>query len=181
VPASAVDEFVRQLPATLPVRPTIGTIGINAEDYEKCRRDIRRFEAYVRAGKPDREREEKGFMMPQNNIHFNRLLSLTDSVALMEPETIDSLLYHTSTLWSTTTNWTSIEFTLEDGRTLDIRNQYYEPNSLHFPWIVRLGGYVIARNMIAVNHFIETVYPNFLDHQNHADIVELFVKYLYNQ
>jgi len=37
------------------------------------------------------------------------------------------------------------------------------------------------KNVIAVNQFIETVYPHFLDNNNHADIVEWFVKYLYGR
>ena len=178
-PASALDSFVHQLPAALRVLPTIHSIGIDARDYDRCRRDILKFQAYVKAGKPNRDNREKGFWLSQNNIDFGRLLSLTDSVASMQPETIDSLLYHTSTMWSTTINWTGVQLIGKNGETLLVRNEYYEPNSLHFPWIVSVSGYQIAKNIVSVNQFIDMVYPHFFDNNSHADIMECFVKYLY--
>jgi hypothetical protein len=131
--AAVVDAFIHQLPATFSVIPTIQTIGINAHDYNQCRRDIQKFQTYVKSGKPQHDIEEKEFRLYKNNIDFIRLSLLTDSVMSMKPETVDSLLYNISTLWSTTSNWKGIRFVLENGLTLSIRNVYYEANSLHFP------------------------------------------------
>ena len=178
---SALDSFVRRLPGSLRVPPTIRSIGITAADYAQCRTDIQAFRAYVKAGKPDQGIEEKGFRMYQNDIDFHRLLELTDSVATISPETVDNLLYHTSNLVSTTTSWTEVRLVLKDGETLSISNRYYQPNSLHFPWTVTLSGYHLEKNAISVNQFIDAVYPNFLDRKSHADIVECFVKYLYGR
>ena len=37
------------------------------------------------------------------------------------------------------------------------------------------------RNLVSVNQFINAVYPDFLERKNHSDIVEHFVKYLYEK
>lgn len=181
IPAATVDKFIHNLQAGMQELPGITGIGLGVKDYEQCRRDIRDFQAYVKKGKADSPVEEKGFRLYKNNINFERLLSLTDSVAAMPPAVVDSLLYNTSTMWSTTTNWIAVKFVLEGGATLTVENRYYEPNSLHFPWTVRLKGFAVNKNLLAVNRFINDTYPAFLPANGHADIVEHFVRYLYGE
>jgi len=179
--AAIVDAFIHYLPVTFSTLPTIRTIGIEDHDYDKCRRDIQKFQKYVKSGKPQHDIEEKGFRLHKNNIDFDRLSLLTDSVIFMKPEIVDSLLYNTSTLWSTTANWKGIRFVSDNGSTLSIHNEYYEANSLHFPWTLSLNGFNISRNVVSVNQFINAVYPNFFEQNNHSDIVEHFVKFLYDK
>lgn len=179
--ATLVDSFIAHLQAGLQELPAIPTLGLTPKDYDQCKKDIRDFQAYVKKGKADYGIEEKGFRLYKNNINFDRLLSLTDSVAAMPPTLVDSLLYNTSTMWSTTTNWIAIKFVLDGGATLVIENSYFDPNSLHFPWTVRLKGYAVNKNLVMVNRFIGDTYPAFLPGKGHADIVEHFVKSLYGE
>ncbi len=44
---------------------------------------------------------------------------------------------------------------------------------------VTLNGYTITKNTIAINNFINAVYPFFIQSMGHADIIENFVKQLY--
>ncbi len=78
-------------------------------------------------------------------------------------------------------NWVKMRFILGNGTTLSIVNQFYEPNSMHFPWMISLKGYTITKNVVAVNRFIQNTYPDFIENKGHADIVEHFVKYLYGK
>jgi len=180
LPAAIVDSFVRHLPAALSAKPTISTIGITAKDIDRCRKAIWAFRDYVKTGKPNRNTEEKGFRLNENNIDFDRLLSSLDSVMSMRPSTVDSLLYNMSNMWSTTSNWTGIRFELSDGTELSIMDDFVDPNSLHFPWIVSIKGYAVPKNTIAVNRFVEKVYPGFILKESHEDVVGRFVKHLYH-
>ncbi len=178
-PAEVVDVFMQKLPSEAAVPPTIATMGITHKDYDQCRRDIRAFQAYVNAGKPDHGIGERGFRMAANNIDFDRLIALTDSIGSVPGAAIDSLLYRVSDIGSTTTNWTAVYLTLANGKRISIKNNFYLPNSLHLPWTIDTDGWMGQKNVLAVNRLIESVYPGFLGRQGHADIVEAMVKYLY--
>ncbi|MBS1663802.1 MAG: hypothetical protein JST68_22345 [Bacteroidetes bacterium] len=177
-----VESFVQGFPAALNELPSIKAMTFTPADYEKARKDIREFQQRIKQNKTSRGIEEKGFWMNENNLDFNRLLSLPDSVARLDSMRVDKLLDNMSPNFSTTTNWTAINLISEQGEVLTIRNSYdCKPNSFLFPWVVSLNGFRITRNSIAVNRFIGETYPRFVADEGHADIIEHLVQKLYKK
>jgi len=181
-PAAAADSFIKKLPVLINQLPSIQSTGITSKDVSMCRAQIIKFKNKVEKGTAKHDIEDKGFWLYKNNIDFNHLLSLPDSVVNLPPTIVDSLLNNPFyDMVSTTSDWVSIRFILEDGSVLLIANTFYNPNSLHFPWTITLKGLTITRNAIAVNQFVNNTYPAFIAHRDHTDIVEKLVKILYDK
>ncbi len=65
------------------------------------------------------------------------------------------------------------------GEELSITNQYFEPNAFHFPWKVSLNGYALLCNKIAIDRFLQKVYPGFLGHAKKVNVLHELVIDLY--
>jgi general stress protein 26 len=178
IDVSDVSDFARQLPIIFDPnqKPSIQDLAFSEEDYEQCRKDILAFQASLNKQKGGKE---PGFAFHRNNLDFNRLLSLVDSIRYIDAKTLNVYLRNLSDIWSTTTNWKKMQLINNDNEVLSITSNYYEPNAFYFPWTVSLNGYTISTNNIIINRFFEEVYPSFLNGPKKVNVLHTLVKNLY--
>jgi hypothetical protein len=178
-----VSDFVNQMPALYnrTRATTIEDLGFSENDYAQCRKDILAFKERLskNGSKRDRIRED-GFVFPRNNLDFDRLLKLVDSIKYLDSNMVFAFMMNFERYFSTTTNWEKMEFVNYDNEVLSITNTYSGfPNSFHFPWTITLNGYTITSIDMSINRFIEKVYPSFLDSPGKVKVLHALVKALY--
>lgn len=179
IDAEHMQALMDHLPHLLTSRPSINDLNIGEEEYEQCRRDIIRFRSYI--SRKRKSEKEPAFYMTANNIDFDRLLALVDTIKTLETDKLNMMLGNLESYWSTTTNWRGVEFINAAGQKLMIINRSFQANSLLFPWTVQLNGYSINVNSIAVTNFIKSTYPGLIGKNNRVDILHQLVKQLYFQ
>lgn len=155
---------------------TVADLAFTEKDYRQCKKDILDYKASL--GTAARY-SHTAFEFHRNNLDFDRLLRLVDSIKTISPQTLRRTLEHLSRNYSTTTNWKSIVLVNARGEHLSISNNYYTPNSFHFPWKVNLNGYEVQSTSIEIARFLQKVYPGFLGHASKADILHQLVIDLY--
>lgn len=176
IESSDVDKFIKQLPQIIYQNSTIETLGFTEKEYERCRHDIKEFQKSVEEQK---RKKKLSFQFPRNNIDFPRLISMVDSIKEIDSVTLNKYLLGLNEMWSTTANWTKFTLLNNNDEELQIENLHYEPNAFYFPWSISLNGLKITNTNIAINHFLEKVYPSFLDNKDRVEILHTLVKKLY--
>ena len=176
IESPVVEDFAKQLPRIINWNSTIQELEFTDKEYERCRQDRREFQKSVE----EKKRKKKlSFQFSQNNIDFTRLISMVDSVKEIDSTTLNKYLLSLNEILSTTTNWTKVSLKNNNGDELEIESYYYEPNAFYFPWHISLNGITITSTNIAINHFIEKVYPSLLDNKGKVEILHALVKKLY--
>jgi hypothetical protein len=145
-------------------------------EIESCKSGIVSFQKSLNSKK---KRRENSFWFSQNNIDFQRLVSLVDSVRNIDSAFLNQQLNELGNIWSTTTNWIRIELLNSEGKVLSISNSYTRANAFHFPWIVNIDGYLFTTTNPQINKFIKQVYPSFLDNADRGEVLNTLVKALY--
>ena len=173
-----VQDFVENIPALY--RPghtaTIEDLAFTTGDYEQCKKDILKFQASLQNNKNEKQTR---FNFPRNNLDFNRLLSLVDSVKYIKPDELYSTLITLNTNYSTTTNWKKIELINNNKEVLTITSSYDDPNAFYLPWMIYYNGYSTYSTAIEINQFIKKVYPAFMAKLDKVRVLHSLVKYLY--
>lgn len=180
IQASTVDSFARTTPYLFDndSRVTIDELGFTVQDYEQCRQDIRAFQSSLQQS--GKKKKETAFSFPRNNLDFDRLLSLVDSVKIIEPAVLWALLIKiNNAMWSTTTNWKKIELVNDKNETLTLTSEYYIPNVFYSPWIITLNGITVVSPGIPIIRFVEKTYPAFLEKLDKVQVLHYLVKELY--
>ncbi|HYE54456.1 MAG TPA: hypothetical protein VD996_06415 [Chitinophagaceae bacterium] len=176
---SDVTAFINKLPQLFdPYQlPSFKDLGFTEEDFEEVKRNILALQKSIN----NKKEKETLFTFHRNNLDFQRLLSLVDSVQHIEPQTLDASLRNLNKGWSTTTNWKKIELVNYNNEVLTISSNYYEPNAFYFPWTVSLNGFSVITTNIEINRFIANVYPTFLqnDKARKTEVLQTIVKDLY--
>jgi hypothetical protein len=177
---STVDSFVK---ATLYLfdnysRVTIDELRFTPQDYERCRQDIRAFQSSLQQS--GKKKKETAFSFPRNNLDFDRLLSLVDSVKTIEPTLLWSLLIKiNNAMWSTTTNWKKIELVNDKNEKLTLTSEYFIPNAFYSPWVITLNGITVTSPGMPIIRFLEKTYPAFLENLDKVQVLHYLVKQLY--
>jgi len=173
-----VSDFVEKIPLLFDKAnyASITELGFTDKEYEQCRDDILDFKASLQSAKKNKETK---FTFNRNNIDFDRLLGLVDSIKNLNQTQLNSVLFNLSEMWSTTTFWKAVELVNNKNETLYITNNYYEANAFNFPWIIRLNGYVFSTTNIEINKFLEKVYPSFISNSERVRILHTLVKRIY--
>lgn len=157
-------------------KPTIADLGFTATEYERCRKDILAFKGSLEKSKKNKE---TSFVFYRNNLDFDRLLSMVDSVKNIDPHMLELSLMNLGNIWSTTSVWKTVQFINSENQILSVSSNYYEPNAFYFPWIISLNGHRIATTNIEINRFIERVYPAFIKGGDRVSVLHELVKDLY--
>lgn len=177
---STVDSFVK---ATLYLfdndsQATIDELRFTPQDYERCRQDIRAFQSSLQQS--GKKKKETAFSFPRNNLDFDRLLSLVDSVKTIEPTLLWSLLIKiNNAMWSTTTNWKKIELVNDKNEKLTLTSEYFIPNAFYSPWVITLNGITVTSPGMPIIRFLEKTYPAFLENLDKVQVLHYLVKQLY--
>ncbi|MCS3797793.1 WD40/YVTN/BNR-like repeat-containing protein [Niastella sp. OAS944] len=175
-----VADFANLIPALYnPVHATtIEDLGFSESDYKQCKKDILEFQQ--RLSKDNKKSREDDFTFYRNNLDFDRLLNLVDSIKYLDTNRVFAFLMGFDRFFSTTTNWKTIELVNNDNEVLSVSYTYSSfPNVFHFPWQVSLNGYSTVSIDININRFIEKVYPSFLPGSGKVKVLHELVKRLY--
>jgi hypothetical protein len=170
-------QFTQKLPQLFDGshRTSIDDLSFSPSDYEQCKKDIRSFQQSVQNGKV----EEEGFSFYRNNLDFDRLVSLVDSIRYLSPRQLEAFFTRDANYWSTTTN--RIEIQLVNGRNevLSIRNEYSKAPYFYFPWTVSLNGVNAFSTDMDIHRFLQQVYPGFVYQPGKVMLLHDLVKWLY--
>lgn len=182
----AVNSFLQKIPAFFQSfqKSSFNDLGFTESDYQQCKKDILEFKKWVElpAEKSKRKLSERGttaFHMERNNLDFDRLLNLVDSVKYIDTARLNNVLLNLSEMWSTTTDFTGFTLVNNKNEELTFNSNYYEPNAFYFPWSISLNGCTVGSTSMVINNFIKQVYPNFLDEKNKVVVLHTIVKRLY--
>jgi hypothetical protein len=177
IEADAVAAFAGKLTLLFDPAPrtTISDLAFTEDDYEQCRNDIRVFKASLQKAKG----KETSFTFHQNNIDFDRLLRLVDSIKYIDVEDLYKSLTNLTGLWSTTTDWKKMELINNNKAVLTISSNYYAPNAYYFPWSVSLNGYTVFTTSMEINRFIQQIYPAFLAGPQRVKVLHTLLKSIY--
>lgn len=178
IEARLVDDFISKVPQLFDKKRllTVSELQFTQDELEQCRKDIVDFRAAVQSGKKDKR---TAFTLARNNINFERLIELVDSVQHISPQQLDYSLRNLSEMYSTTSYSSGFKLVNVAGATLYIYHRYCEPNAFNFPWTIDLNGYRFQVNQLTINHFLEKVYPGFLNEQNRIAVLHTLVRHLY--
>jgi hypothetical protein len=172
-----IDDFVGKLPKLFnePNNLSFKELGFTEEELERCRKDIQDFKASLGKKKTRTTR----FHFSKNNLDFDRLLKLVDSVQYISPEKLYRVVTGPSEFWSTTSFWKKIVLLASDNGKLVLQHQYYTDNAFGFPWKVTLNDYTTYTTNIEVYRFVNTIYPAFLPSERRINLLHELVKALY--
>jgi hypothetical protein len=178
ISGQTVTDFVSKIPSLFDTAnfASVDDLGFTEKEYEQCKKDILDFKASIRVTKNDKETK---FFFNRNNLNFDRLVGLVDSIKYLDVKRLNRVLFNLSEMWSTTTNSKEIQFINNKNETLSIICRYYEPNAFDFPWLVTLNGYSVATTNIEVNKFLRKAYPAFSTENDRVKILYRLVKNLY--
>ena len=178
IPEQEVQEFLKKLPQLFDfsATPTIDDLAFTPKEYERCKKDILDFQASLNDKKRSKETR---FAFNRNNLDFNRLLGLVDSIKTIDKNILFISLMKLSELYSTTTNWKKMELINNNKDVLTIVNNSSSFNAFYFPWTVSLNGYQVITPNVEINRFIDKVYPAFLSKEGRVEVLHTLVKDLY--
>lgn len=153
---------------------------VNVRTYASATKDILAFKTSLESKENKNDNKNKGaFNFHRNNIDFDRLLRLVDSVKYIDPTLLNHTLTFLSDIYSTTTNSKTIEFVNNENEVLTITSHYYEPNAFYLPWKVQLNGRKISTIDMNIYRFVKRVYPSFLAGPEKVEVLHALVKAMY--
>lgn len=175
---SDVNDFLHLLPGIVEGDQgvTIKDLEFTEKEYDKCKADIELFRQQIDV---HTKAEAGGFYMLQNNIDFDLLHRLVDSVKTINDLTLGYYLSTLSEFTSTSSFWKSVELQNERGETLTIQCRYFEESPFLLPWRISFKGYSIHVPAFSINRFIQKVYPAFLTKEGRVQVLHGLVKRLY--
>lgn len=173
-----VINFVKKIPALFKKMnmSTVDDLGFTDHEYEQCKKDILEFKESLESKK---KRKDTKFSFYKNNIDFNELLNLVDSIKYLDPQRLNEILFTLEDGFSTTTFWTGFQLINNKSEVLSVTSRYYGGNAFCFPWSVSLNGYTFTTTNIEINRFLEKVYPSFLPDKDRVAVLHVLVQRLY--
>lgn len=180
IDAAEVDQLVKEILANLNGSPTIQDLNLSESDYEKCKMEIEKFQAYINSEK--KKKKKPDFLMNENNIDFNLLLAMVDSLKTIDSNRLREALLslHSSELYSTTTYSTTISLTNLNNTEMTI--YYFSSNPVGFWkwWFVEINGVKHIVFSPKISQFIQENGPSgFLDTRPNWKLVADLVRWLY--
>lgn len=183
IDAKDVSDFVSQLPALYNSThmASLEDLGITENDYKQCKKDIQKFRESFSKGNKKSKRSEDGFDFNRNNLDFDRLLSLVDSIQQMDNKRIYKLLIHLRHSAGSRFVTRSIRFVNNNNEVLHIYSTYSGfPRAFYFPWYIEVNGCEVKSVDASIIRFIEKGYPGFLKSSpGKMELLYTLVKMLY--
>lgn len=172
------NDLVKELHSNLMHPVTIADFEFSQGDYSKCKDAIRYFQNNLSTPRSQRKAGEFEFM--ENNINFDRLLSLVDSVKDMNSQQVAEVLLNFSATENIYTDYQSLELYDGEGRLLTISNTTPKPNVLYLPWLIKIDNIPVATSFNSnITRFIKQTCPSLLQETNKLPILYYLVKKLY--
>lgn len=184
IASELVRSFTRQLPEILnpDYQVTVADLAFTPADYARCAKDIRNFEKKVSQpakAKAKAEDSDSGFYFYRNNIAFDRLFALVDSIPSLSPERLYPILLNLEHGWSTTTNWDAFSLVNAEGKIMRIEQLSYSNSSTALVWRISIDGYSQVTFHPAVYRFLAAAYPAFTGERSRVSVLHEIVRQLY--
>ena len=174
-----VDEFVKKIPAIYKKQAGVDDLGFAQEDYDACKRHILEFKKNLENKSDTKKTKEGSFAIHENNINFEKLIALVDSIKTLDKNVLNQHFLYLSDVVVTSGTWAQIALVNTKNERLIIKYNYYRPNAFYFPWRIQLNGSQSINTAIEINRFVTDVFPDFLKTPNKVELLHQLVKYLY--
>ncbi len=182
IPFGAAEALLKQLPTIFNGRTGFEELDFTEKDFQECKKQIAIFKTKVEkgtySGRSPRDEDEKAFEMQENNIDFERLFSLVDSVRYINKEQLHETLL-ANNMMSTTSFWINISFINKAGRQLAFRHTYYHPNAFYIPSTIYLDGLQSISTNTAIYKFIKAAAPGLGNKASRLPILYKLIRKLY--
>ncbi|HYF30977.1 MAG TPA: hypothetical protein VD993_07645 [Chitinophagaceae bacterium] len=162
ISGTLVKRFLQQMPVIYEKKASLQDLGITAADMQRVKAGV--LKAKERAAKGN----DKDYSIPlfmEENIDFNKLTSLIDSLPFADRATVHESLV-ASRLFSTTSYWVKFVFINDKDEKLSVSCTYSGDNTFYFPWRVTIDGFTFYNTSIEITAFMKTAYPGLLDKMN---------------
>lgn len=178
VPADEVARLQKAVCNDYSRMPGISDMGFTQQDYDQCKKDI---QAFSLDRKVENSPGKIGFYIRENNVDFNKLILLVDSIGTIDTAAIREILQHTD-FTSTTTYWMSISLVNDDGETLRIQYAYYDtPNVLRLPCALIFNDDELTTFTPEITRFLDRNCPAMMKNKNRMPLLYAMVNYLYSR
>jgi len=174
-----VQSFLEYLPKLFSYEhlTTIDELGFTQNDYTKLKNDILIFKQYIETA--NKKEKEPDFVFYKNNLDFNKLLRLVDNLPTTPPEILNICFSNNDFVFNDTTNWTIFQCINSKNEILNISYHDYYNNGILLPWVLNLNGQNTQCSDFAINRFLNTVYPEFVEMKNNYRILYKLIKEIY--
>src|ERR1044072_642797 len=127
------------------------------------------------------KRSEDGFDFNRNNLDFDRLISLVDTIQQMDNKRIYKLLIHLKHSVGSRSVTRSCRFVNNNNEVLHIYSTYTGfPSAFYFPWRIEINGCEVESVDVRIIRFIKKVNPGFLKSSpGKMELLYTLVKMLY--
>ncbi|NLR63036.1 hypothetical protein HGH92_01840 [Chitinophaga varians] len=173
-----VDRLVKAVCNDPQKLPVMTELGFTQKDYEQCKKDIQAFNVNRRVkGRPG----STSFYIEENNVDFNKLISLVDSIQSLDSAAIGKILLNSEHMFSTTTNWMSVTLVNDNDEVLRIAYSYYEqPNAMRLPCVLSFDEETMVAFTPEITRFMDKNCPALMKDKNRMPLLYDMVKYLYS-
>ncbi|MBC9913052.1 WD40/YVTN/BNR-like repeat-containing protein [Chitinophaga varians] len=177
IPADDVSRLVKAVCNDHSRLPGIADLGFTKKEFDRCKKDIQTFRA-------DRKTEDKfggtSFYIGQNNVDFDKLISLVDSIGTLDSVAVGEILRNSNNFGSTTTDWMSVTLVNDNSAVLQIHYTYYQqPNAMRLPCALFFNDETLAAFTPEITRFLEKNCPSLMKDRNRMPLLYDMVKYLY--
>ncbi|WP_436485219.1 hypothetical protein [Chitinophaga sp. ARDCPP14] len=163
--------FINNIPSLPGKQTTIQQLNFSEEDYAQCKSDILTFKRDINNNKLN---------IYANNLNFEKLLSIVDSVKNIDPALLNNMLLNMEDIVSTTSFTKGLILVNQKDEVMSLYHGYYETyNPWLFPWRFHINGVHGMSNAIEISEFIRKVYPSFLSRPDKITALRTIVKNLY--
>ncbi|NML38173.1 hypothetical protein HHL17_13285 [Chitinophaga sp. G-6-1-13] len=178
IQAADVDQLVKAVCNDNKRMPGIVDFGFTQKEYEQCKKDIQAFSVDRKIkngpGKPS-------FYIGENNVDFNKLILLVDSVQTLDSAAIGKILLNSDPFISTTTNWMSIMLVNDNEEVLQIQYSYSGyPNAMRLPCALVFNEERLPAFTPEITRFLDKNCPPLMKDRNRMPLLYDMVKYLYS-
>lgn len=138
-----------------PLNFTINDAGLTEADYRRYKEEI--------------EKEEKNgsnifyyYALP-SAASYDSLLLYVDSISTVSPDELTKALTHPEVTFTSTSIWKMIKIINKADKEIVIHYKSDPDPNKYVPWSIRIDNYTFFTPRMEVTHFIEEVYPGFMN------------------
>lgn len=181
IDGAAVRAFADHIIHFYPKRATVNDLGLSAADLATCKKNIWDFQRRKQKGEAEYFRDvDTTFSIREENVDFDRLVTLVDRIAIMDSLTLETALQEQANRdISTTSYWVKIELQDKQNNVLEITHRYYHASPFCVPWQLTMRGAKKESMDLAITRFIQTYCPALIPSNNKVPFLHTLVKQMY--
>lgn len=180
IDAKAIDQLAREIILNLGSSPHIEDLDFSESDYITAKKELEKFRLYIESNK--KRKKKPGFLLYENNLDFDRLTALVDSVRNLDSIQLRLALLslHANEQFSTTSFNTSITLINLNNSILNLYYFSSAQTGFYNWWFVDIDGIkqlVFSRKIR--DFIVENGPPRFITFRPKSELICDLVKWLY--